>query len=127
MANESPVDRLLAPFSSKGPAIKRVFKEGDSEKYFDIMEREFRSYKRSGVRDPNSGAEVVGSEEEFVEVAKQARDDRLVGLNTGTVARAAGSLKEGTGLLYDLHGRPLVQGNAQQAPVSRTKRSPRDW
>jgi hypothetical protein len=127
MPNESPVEKLLAPFSAKGPAIKRVHKEGDPEKYFDIMEKEFRPYKRSGARDPNSGAEVVGNEEEFVEVAREARDERLVGLSSGTVARAAGSLKDGSGMLYDLHGRPLVQGSTQQAPISRTKRSPKDW
>jgi hypothetical protein len=124
---ETPLERVLAPFSMKGPAIKRVRKPDDDEHYFDITEREFRPYKRSGVKDPNSGAEVVGNEEEFVAVAREARDDRLVGVASGQVVRAVGSLKEGTGMLVDLYGRPLSQGNVQQAPVTRTKRSPRDW
>jgi hypothetical protein len=124
---QSKLEKTLAPFSSKGPAIKRVVKPGDPEKYFDIMEREFRPFKRSGVKDPNSGAEVVGGEEEFVEVARQARDERLVGLSNGTVARAAGELASGTGMLYDMNGRPIVNGSVQQAPVARTRRSPKDW
>ena len=127
---DNPIDKVLSPFSMKGAAIKKLEnRRGTYEDPVnsDLMEREFRPFKRSGVRDPNSGAEVVGSEDDFVEAARQARDDRLVGMANGTVARAVGSLKEGTGVLYDLHGRPLVSGNAQQAPISRTKRSPKDW
>lgn len=127
MAKETELERTLAPFSAKGPAIKRVFKQGDTEKYFDIMEREFRPFKRSGVKDPNSGAEVVGNEEEFMEVGRQARDERLVGMANGNVAVAVGELSSGTGMLYDLHGRPIVNGAVQQAPVARTRRSPKDW
>jgi len=127
---DNPVDKVLSVFTMKGAGIKKLEnRRGTYEDPVnsDLMEREFRPFKRSGVRDPNSGAEVVGNEDEFVEAARQARDDRLVGMANGTVARAVGSLKEGTGLLYDLHGRPLVSGNAQQAPISRTKRSPKDW
>jgi hypothetical protein len=127
---ETPTEKVLAAFSIKGAAIKKLEnRRGTYEDPVnsDLMEREFRPFKRTGVRDPNSGAELVGSEEEFVEVARQARDDRLVGMASGQVVRAAGSLQDGSGMLYDLHGRPLVTGNAQQAPISRTKRSPKDW
>lgn len=121
------MEKVLAPFSSKGPAIKRVHKEGDKEHYFDIMEREFRPFNLHGKTDPSS-PDVIGNEEEFVEVARQARDDRLVGMADGRVVRAGGSLKEGTGMLYDMNGRPLGQGNVQQAPVKPTRRnSNREW
>jgi len=122
-----PLEKVLAPFTAKGPAIRRVRKPDDDGKYFDIMTSEFAAYKRSGVRDPNSGAEVQGNEEEFMDVARQARDERLVGVASGQVVRAVGSLKEGTGMLVDLYGRPLAQSGAQTAPVERTRRSPRDW
>ena len=127
MAKSDTLERVLSPFSAKGPAIKRVFKEGDPEKYFDIMSNEFRPYKFKGNRDPNSGAEVVGSEEEFLEVGRQARNERLVGLKSGTVAIAAGDLASGTGMLYDMNGRPILNGAVQVAPVARTRRSPKDW
>lgn len=99
-----------------------ITKEGK----FDLMAREFKTIKRTGAPDPNSGASLVGDEAEFVEVARQARDERLVGMANGSVARAAGDLNAGTGALYDLHGRP-INGNVQEVPVQRTKRSPRDW
>ena len=130
---QTPVEKALAPFTTKGALVKvlepclhgrdgSIAKEGS----FDLMEREFRAYKRTGAKDPNSGAEVVGSEEEFVEVAKQARDERLVGMSNGAVARAAGELGSGTGMLYDLNGRP-INSNGQQAPVQQTRRSPKNW
>ena len=130
---QTVIEKTLAPFQQKGALVNVVEpcvhdRNGDivKEGKFDLMEREFRAIKRSGAPDPNSGASLVGSEADFVEVARQARDDRLVGMTNGVVVRAAGNLNDGSGALYDMNGRP-VSGSVQQAPVRQTKRSPRDW
>ena len=126
MANE--LERALAPFSIKGAAIKKLeSRRGTYEDpaNSDLMEKEFRPYKLHGTTDIGS-PDVAGDEAEFYELGKQARDDRLVGLRNGTVARAAGQLGSGTGMLYDMNGRP-IGGSVQQAPVARTRRSPKDW
>jgi hypothetical protein len=132
MAKADAPDKILAPFSSKGalvqvlePSVRdghgRIVKEGK----FDLMEREFRPYKLHGRTDPSS-ADVEGSEQEFFELGKQVRDERLVGMANGKVVRAVGDLKHGTGMLVDLYGRP-IGSNVQEAPVTRSKRSPKDW
>lgn len=127
---DNPLDRVLSPFTMKGALVKPMemvrVSEHMREGKFDIMEREFRPYKLTGNRDPNSGAELQGDEEKFMEVGREARDTRLVGMKGGQVAIAAGSLREGTGILYDMNGRPIV-GNVPQAPVARPRRSPKDW
>ena len=128
------LERVLAPFSIKGALVKVMEpcvhdREGNivREGKHDIMEREFRTFKLKGNRDPNSGAELVGDEAEFVEKGREARDERLVGLGSGQVARAAGDLRDGSGMLYDLNGRPIVTKTPQAPVQNRTKRSPKDW
>ena len=129
---DTPLDRVLAPFSMKGALVKVLTpcvhdKDGNvvREGTHDIMEREFRSFKYRGNKDPNSGAELVGSEEDFLAVGREARDQRLVGMASGQVAIAVGELGQG-GMLYDMNGRPITS-STQQTPVQRTRRSPRDW
>jgi hypothetical protein len=125
------LERILAPFSMKGALVKvlepcihdregHIVKEGKH----DIMEREFRAFKYKGNKDPNSGAEVQGSEDEFMEAGREARDARLVGMPSGHVAHAVGELGNG-GMLYDMNGRPV--GAPTQPQVQRTRRSPKDW
>jgi hypothetical protein len=127
---DDKLDRVLSSFSAKGPAIQKLEKRmGTIENPVDsdLMEREFRPYTLKGNRDPNSGAELVGNETEFVEKAREARDDRLVGMASGQVARAAGSLSDGTAMIYDGNGRPLVR-SGQQVPVQQTRRrSTKEW
>jgi hypothetical protein len=126
MAETGTLEKMLAPFQAKGPAIQGVRKEGDPEHYFDIMEREFRPYELHGKSDVGS-ADVLGSEQEFVNVARQAREQRLVGMANGQVARVGGSLQDGTGFLYDANGRLLSRGQVQEAPLKATRRSPKNW
>jgi len=109
-------EKESARFEHKGPAIKRMTKDG--EKVFDIMESEFRPYQLHG--------EVEGNEEEFVRVGREARDSRLVGMKNGNVVRAVGSLADGTGYLVDQHGRPINR-NVQQAPITPMRRKAEDW
>lgn len=106
------LDKVLAAFNLKGPGIKKVDRE-----HFDIMETEFRPYKLHG--------EAVGNEEEFMQVAREARDERLVGMSNGQVARAIGGLGDGTGYLVDAQGRPI--NRTPQAPVTPMKRKVADW
>jgi hypothetical protein len=106
------LEKVLAQFSLKGPAIKRV-----GEKSFDLMESEFRPYKLHG--------EAVGSEEEFMQVAREAREERLVGMANGSVARAVGTIGDGTGYLVDARGNPI--NRTPQAPVTPMKRKASDW
>jgi hypothetical protein len=124
------IERALATFQSKGPAIKKLEnRRGTDENPVpsDLMEREFRPYVYHGNRDPNSGAELVGAEADFYEKAKEARDNRLVGMADGRVVFAAGSLGDGTAMLYDSHGRPVLR-NGQEPPVQQTKRrSNKEW
>ena len=121
-------EKESARFEHKGPAIKRV-----GEKMFDIMETEFRPYTLTGVSenyatDPHaeSCAQLRGSEQEFFEKAREARDQRLVGMKNGTVVRAVGGLADGTGYLVDQHGRPINR-NVQQAPITPMRRKAEDW
>lgn len=107
----------------------RLVKEGK----FDIMEREFRCYNLTGMSegfatDPHaeSCAQLRGSEQEFFEKAREARDQRLVGMKNGSVARAVGGLADGTGYLVDQHGRPINR-NVQQAPITPMRRKAEDW
>jgi hypothetical protein len=130
----SKLDQDLAPFQIKGHNIQVIEhakrdSNGDivQEGTCDWMEREFRTFKLRGNKDPNSGAELVGDEADFYQKGKEARDERLVGMTNGGVAIAAGSLKQGSGLLYDMNGRPLNSSAVPEPPVKSTKRSPRDW
>jgi hypothetical protein len=91
----------------------RLVREGKC----DTMEREFREYNLHG--------EAEGSEAKFVEIAREARDERLVGLQNGSVARAVGGLADGTGYLVDARGNPI--NRTPQAPVTPMKRKASDW
>lgn len=124
------VERVLSVFQTKGAGIKKLSNRlgtYDNPEPSDLMEREFRPYVYHGNRDPNSGAELEGPESEFYEAAKLARDNRLVGMRNGQVVHAAGSLGDGTAMLYDSHGRPVVS-NGQTPPVRQTqRRSTKEW
>lgn len=136
MSNEK-VERALSVFNIKGACIEvtqpsvrnskgQIVQEGKS----DLMEKEFRPYVYHGNVDPNSGAELVGDEEEFYKKGKEARNDRLVGVKDGRVLRAVGSLESGNALLYDANGRPVVLKGAAAAPApaKQSKRSsPKSW
>jgi hypothetical protein len=118
------LDKELARFDKKGPLIKvlehavfdrdgRLVREGRC----DTMEKEFAEYQLHG--------EVEGNESQFMDVAREARDQRLVGNAQGQVFRAVGSLGDGSGYLVDANGRPL--GRTPQAPVTPMKRKAADW
>lgn len=126
-------------FDKKGPIIKviehatfgpdgKLVREGRC----DTMEAEFRPYNLTGASeafstDPHaeSCAQLRGSEAEFFEIAREARDQRLVGTKDGNVARAIGGLADGTGYLLDQHGR--VIGRTPNAPITPMRRKAEDW
>lgn len=132
-------DKESVRFDKKGPIIKvlehatfgadgKLVKEGRC----DTMEAEFRPYNLTGLSKSfatdvhaESCAELVGNEEAFVVVAREARDNRLVGTANGQVARAIGGLADGTGYLVDQHGRPI--GRTPNAPITPMTRRSKDW
>ncbi|GAC1687204.1 MAG: hypothetical protein PVS2B2_26090 [Candidatus Acidiferrum sp.] len=115
ITQEDRWEKEVARFEHKGPGIKKMTVNG--EKVFDIMESEFRAYNLHG--------EVEGNEEDFMDVARHARDQRLVGTKSGAVARAIGSLGDGSGYLVDAQGRPI--NRTPRAPVTPMGRSKKDW
>lgn len=126
-------------FDRKGPIIKvmehatfgpdgKLVREGRC----DTMEAEFRPYNLTGTTQAfatdahaESCAELVGNEQAFFDVAREAREQRLVGMKDGQVARAVGGLADGTGYLVDQFGRAITR--TPNAPITPMKRRSEDW
>ena len=107
------IERDLARFSFKGPGIRKT----DSEHY-DVMAGEFPNY--------NVKVDTIqANEQEILEIGREARDGRLVGTRSGRIARAVGSLSDGSGYLVDAQGVPVSSHN--QAPVTPMPRRAKEW
>lgn len=119
------LEKDLARFNRKGPLVKVIeHAQFDSsghlvrEGKFDYMEREFHPYKMK--------VEGIEQDEEaYLETGRDARDQRLVITAAGGIARAMGSLGDGTGYLVDQHGRPI--NRTPQAPITPMPRRSKDW
>ena len=116
MASASGGDKLdkeLARFGFKGPGIRATDKE-----HFDIMAAEFPAY--------TAQIETINAtEDEILRIGREARDSRFVGTSSGRIARAVGSLADGSGYLVDAQGKPI--NRTQQAPITPMKRKAADW
>ena len=116
MASQSGGDKLekeLARFKFKGPGIRATDKD-----HFDIMGGEFPAY--------NAQIENIrATEDEILLIGREAREARLVCTASGGIARAIGSLADGSGYLVDSNGRPL--NRTPQASVTPMKRKASDW
>jgi len=103
------IEQDMARFEHKGPGIRQVGSD-----HFDIMAGEFNAYRFD-----------IGSEEDALTLGREARDLRLVGTKSGQVARAVGSLSDGTGYLLNAQGQPV--NRTPQAPITPMKRKAADW
>ena len=107
------MEKELARFQFKGAGIRKT----DAE-HFDIMAGEFPSYQVSADN-------FKGTEQDALELGRAARDERLVITTSGQIARAMGTLGDGSGYLVDASGRPINRNVT--APITPMKRKASDW